>query len=172
MIAVSSVSSEGLEITPVATDELVYVSTDPDKVATPVTAHQVATSPLVLSDTTWRATDSTRMLLRRMLHETGLNPSTRIEVEDVETAVEIAGMGLADTVINKGTAEVLLPRLAPKARYASLRPRQVETLAIARRKGGAVSPATRLMIELATKRMQQMGEPVRRRTAAPVISPD
>lgn len=160
MIAVSSVSSEGLEITPVATDELVYVSTDPDKVATPVTAHQVATSPLVLSDTTWRATDSTRMLLRRMLHETGLNPSTRIEVEDVETAVELVGMGYADSVIPRGAAAALVPRLAPNAGWVPLRPRMWDTLAIVHRKGATLSPATRLMIELATRRIQSLTEPV------------
>ena len=52
----------------------------------------------MLSDTTYRATDSIRLTLRRMLHEAGHNPQTRIEVEDVETAVELIGRGLADTV--------------------------------------------------------------------------
>jgi hypothetical protein len=37
-----------------------------------------------------------------------------------------------------------------------------ETLAIVRRAGAPVSPATQLMIELATKRMQEVGEPVKR----------
>ena len=50
-----------------------------------------------------------------MMHETGRNPQTRIEVEDVETAVELVGMGLADSVIPRGAAEQLLPRLAPEA---------------------------------------------------------
>lgn len=162
MIAVPSVTVEGLHITPVATDELVYVSAHADRLATPVTPQRLAAAPLVMSDTTWRATDSTRIRLRRMLHEAGLNARTRIEVEDVETAVEIAGMGLADTVVNKGVADLLLPRLAPEADYVSLRPRMAETLAIVRRRGSTVSPATRLVIELATKRMQAMGAPVRR----------
>ena len=48
-----------------------------------------------------------------MMHETGLNPTTRVEVEDVETAVELVGRGVADTVIPKGAARQLLPRLAP-----------------------------------------------------------
>ena len=37
MIAVPTVSSEGMEVTPVARDELVYVTTDPEKLASPVT---------------------------------------------------------------------------------------------------------------------------------------
>ena len=68
-----------------------------------------------MPETTWRADDSTRIILRQMLHETGRNPQTRIEVEDVETAVELVGMGLADSVIPRGAAEQLLPRLAPNA---------------------------------------------------------
>ena len=108
-----SLESEGLEITPVARDELVYVSDDPDRLATPVTAHRLAQASLVMPETTWRATDSTRIVLRQMLHETGRNPPTRIEVEDLETAVELVGMGLADSVIPKGAALQLLPRLAP-----------------------------------------------------------
>ncbi len=68
-----------------------------------------------MPETTWRADDSTRIVLRQMLHETGRNPQTRIEVEDVETAVELVGLGLADSVVPRGAAEQLLPRLAPNA---------------------------------------------------------
>ena len=160
MIAMPQVDSEGMEVTPVAQDELVYISSDPEKLKTPVTARRLSEASLVMPETTWRATDSTRIVLRRMLHETGRNPQTRIEVEDIETAVELAGMGLADTVIPKGAATQLLPRLAPKAGMVSLRPRQVDTLAIVHRAGAELSPAARLMIELATKRIQAIAEPV------------
>jgi DNA-binding transcriptional LysR family regulator len=97
-----------------------------------------------------------------MLHGTGINPQTRIEVEDVETAVELVGMGLADSVIPHGAAEALLPRLAPDAGWVSLRPRQADTIAIVHRKGATLSPAAQLMIELATERIQAIAEPVRR----------
>ena len=52
-----------------------------------------------------------------MLHEAGHNPQTRIEVEDVETAIELMGRGLADTVVHKGAARELVPRLAPGATW-------------------------------------------------------
>ncbi|WP_166135769.1 LysR family transcriptional regulator [Nocardioides ochotonae] len=160
MIAVSSATSEGLTITPVARDELVYISADPDRLASPLTAHRLAQASLVMPETTWRARDSTRIVLRQMLHETGRNPQTRIEVEDVETAVELVGMGLADSVVNKGAALQLLPRLAPGAGWVSLRPRQYDTIAIVHRAGAALSPAARLMIELATARIQAIADPV------------
>src|SRR3954464_77806 len=163
MIAIPQVESEGMEVTPVARDEVVYISADPERLASPVTARRLAQASLVMPDTTWRANDSVRILLRQMLHETGRNPPTRIEVEDPEIAVELVGMGLADSVIPRGAAEQLLPRLPPGARWASLRPKQFDTLAIVHRSGATLSPAARLMIELATKRIQAIAEPVGRR---------
>ena len=90
--------------------------------SSPVTAKRLAEATLVMPETTWRATDSIRIMLRQMLHETGRNPPTRIEVEDVEIAVELVGMGLADTVIPRGAAEQLLPRLAPERRLGVAAP--------------------------------------------------
>jgi DNA-binding transcriptional LysR family regulator len=163
MIAVPAVSSEGMSVTPVARDELVYLSADPEKLASPVSAARLSEASLVMPETTWRSVDSTRIVLRQMLHETGRNPQTRIEVEDVETAVELVGMGLVDTVIPRGAAEQLLPRLAPSAGWVSLRPRQYDVLAIVHRADATLSPAALVMIELATKRIQAIAEPVRPR---------
>ena len=161
MIAVPTVTSEGMSVTPVARDELVYISADPERLTTPITAQRLSEASLVMPETTWRSDDSTRTVLRQMLHETGRNPHTRIEVEDVETAVELVGMGLADSVIPKGAAEQLIPRLAPTSGWVSLRPRQFDMLAIVHRAGATLSPAARLMIELATKRIQAIAEPVK-----------
>ncbi|MEO9322757.1 LysR family transcriptional regulator [Nocardioides sp. C4-1] len=160
MLAVAGVQSEGIDIIPVAREELVYVSADHARLATPVTAHRLSLATLVMPETTWRAEDSTRQLLRQLLHETGRNPQTRIEVEDVETAVELVGLGLADSVIPKGAAEQLIPRLAPGAGFVSLRPRVWDTFAVVHRSGAVLSPAAQLMIELATRRIQEMAEPL------------
>lgn len=153
-------TSEGLEVTPVARDEMVYVSMDPTRTTTPATARRLAEARLVLADTTYRATDSMRLALRRMLHEAGYNPQTRIEVEDVETAVELTGRGLADTVVHRGVAEQLVPRLAPGATWTVLRPRQWETFAIVHRVNARLSPAAQLMIELAVTRIRRVAEPI------------
>lgn len=158
MIAVASLESEGMTVTPVARDELVYISADAARLASPVTANRLAQAALVMPETTWRQVDSIRIVLRRMFHETGRNPATRIEVEDVETAVELVGMGLADSVITRGAAEQLLPRLAPDAGWVSLRPKHYDTFAIVHRADATLSPAARLMIELATARMQEVAE--------------
>lgn len=159
MIAVPTATSEGMTVSPVAKDELVYISADPAHLATPVTPHRLSLARLVMPETTFRAVDSTRIELRQWLHETGRNPATRIEVEDVETAVEIVGMGLADSVIPRGAADQLLERLAPNAGWVSLRPRLYDTIAVVHRADATLSPAARLMIELATARIQQIAEP-------------
>ncbi|NYI80009.1 LysR family transcriptional regulator [Nocardioides panzhihuensis] len=163
MLSVGSVSGEGLKVTPVARDELVYISADPAHLATPVTPHRLSLATLVMSDTTWSAEDPTRVTIRNLLHETGRNPPSRIEVEDIETAVELVGMGYADGVVPKGAAEQLLPRLAPKAGWVSLRPRTYDTFAVVHRNDATLSPAATLMIELATKRIQAIADPVHRR---------
>ncbi len=160
MIAVSSIESEGMEITPVARDEVVYISNDPERLTGPVTAKRLAEASLVMPETTWRATDSTRMMLRQLMHETGRNPPTRIEVEDVEIAVELVGLGLADSVIPRGAAEQLLARLAPNAGWVSFRPRLYDTFAVVHRRGATLSPAAQLMIELATARIQAIAQPL------------
>jgi hypothetical protein len=41
-----------------------------------------------------------------------------------------------------------------------MRPKQFDTLAIVHRTGASLSPAARLMIELATRRIQEIAEPV------------
>lgn len=160
MIAVHSLESEGLEIRPVARDELVYVSSDPERLEHPITARRLAQASLVMPETTWRATDSIRIMLRQWLHETGLNPPTRIEVEDVEIAVELVGRGLADTVIPRGAAEQLLPRLAPHAGIQSLRPKLFDLFTVVHRRGATLSPAAELMIELATRRVTAIAQPL------------
>jgi len=160
MIAVSTLIGEGMTITPVARDELVYISADPAHLTTPVTAHRLSMATLVMSETTWQAEDSTRTVLRALLRETGRNPPSRIEVEDMETAVELVGLGYADSVISKGAALQMLPRLAPKAGWVSLRPATYETYAIVHRANATLSPAARLMIELATNRIRTFAEPI------------
>ncbi len=160
MIAATSVQSEGLIVIPVARDELVYISADRERLTSPVTAARLAKASLIMSETTWRSSDSVRIVLRRFLHEAGHNPQTRIEVEEVETAVDLVGRGFGDSVIPRGVAEQLIPQLAPHVGYVSLRPKQYDVMAIVHRTGAVLSPAAQLMIELATKHIQSITEPV------------
>ena len=128
MIAVPSVSSEGFEVTPVARDELVYISADPAHLESPVTAHRLSLASLVMPETTWRADDSTRKVLRQMLHETGRNPQTRIEVEDVETAVELVGHGVRRLGDPQGRGRAAAPPTRAEGRLGLAAPAAVRHL--------------------------------------------
>lgn len=154
------VAAEGMTVRPVARDELVYISRDPSHCRTPVTAGQLARATLVLPETTWRNQDSARVMLTQMVQEMGGTLQTRIEVEDVETAVELVGRGLADSVLPRGAVGELIPRLAPSVGQVSLRPRLYDTIAIVHRADAVLSPAARLVIDLATRRIRSVTEPV------------
>jgi DNA-binding transcriptional LysR family regulator len=160
LIALPQVTSEGIEVTPVARDELVYVSANPDHLRGPATAARIGQAQLVMAETTWRDVDSTRVVLRQMLHAAGQNPRTRIEVEDIETAIEVVALGLADSVVPRAAAETLLPRLAPEAGFVVLRPRQYDFIGIVHRSGANLSAAARLMIEIATREIRAVAEPI------------
>jgi DNA-binding transcriptional LysR family regulator len=154
------VVGEGLTIEPVARDELVYVSIDRERLRRPVTPRQLALAPLVLPETTWRDEDSSRRILRELVQRGGATLNTRIEVEDVETAVEIVGLGLADSVLPRGVIDQLIPRLAPNANWVPLRPRSYDTIAMVHRRDAALSPAARVVTELAIRRIQSITEPL------------
>ena len=93
MIAMPQVTSEGMTVIPVARDEIVYISADPERLASPVTAKRLRRPPWSCRTPPGGPTTRSGILLRQMLHETGLNPQTRIEVEDLEIAVELVGHG-------------------------------------------------------------------------------
>lgn len=154
------VATDRMMVTPVARDELVYASLDHERLVKPVTVAALAQASLVMAETSWREEDSARRLLRESLQRAGHTLRTRIEVEDVETAVEIVGRGLADSVLPRGVVEQLVPRLAPDVGWVSLRPRMYETLAVVHREDAELSAAARLVIDLATRRVQAICEPL------------
>jgi DNA-binding transcriptional LysR family regulator len=154
------VADEGMTVTPVAREELVYVSCNGQRLRTPVTPKALAEAPLVLPETTWRDRDSARVLLARVVQQVGRTLQTRIEVEDLETVMELVGRGLADSVVPRGVLDDLGPRLAPSAGFVSLRPRLHDTIAVVHRRDAVLSPGVQLMVELAVARIREICEPV------------
>ncbi|NUR47300.1 MAG: LysR family transcriptional regulator [Hamadaea sp.] len=150
------VEEEGLAVNPVMRDELVYLSAHPDRLVRPVTPAGLAAAPLVLPDVSWREADSTRRALAHSVQSAGYSLRPRVEVEDVETALEVAATGLADTVIWRGVLHRLADRLPPGLGWTPLRPRLYETFAIVHRPDAQLSAASRVVIELAAARMRAL----------------
>ncbi len=148
------VEDEQLAVRPVARDEVVYVSADPDRVRNPVTAEQLARARLVLAQATWGTEDSTRRQLARRVQSVGGALVPAIDVEDDETALEVAGRGLADTIAARGLLRRLAHRLPGRLRWVSLRPKLWDTFAVVHRTGTELSPGTRVALELAVARLR------------------
>ena len=154
------IADEGMTVRPVAREELVYISADPSHLTSPITPKALAAADLVLPEATWRTQDSTRVALNRFVQEAGRALHTRVEVEDVETAVELVARGFADSVVQHAVLAELGPRLAPDVGAVSLRPRLYDTIAVVHRKDAILSPGAQLVIDLAVRRIRDVTEPV------------
>ncbi|MCW2918509.1 MAG: transcriptional regulator, LysR family [Actinomycetia bacterium] len=147
---------EEVTITPVMRDELVYVSADPERLAAAVTPSDLAEAQLVLPDVSWRDHDTTRLRLVHSVQATGGTLRPRVEVEDAETALEIAALGIADTVTWRGVLHRLGHRLPETLGWVPLRPRLYETFAIVHRHGAELSAASRVVVKLAAAQMRRL----------------
>ena len=154
------IADEGMAVRPVAREELVYISADPERLSSPVTPKGLSEASLVLPETTWRTQDATRVSLNRFVQQAGRTLQTRIEVEDVETAVELVARGLADSVVQRGVLTELGPRLAPHVGWVSLRPRLYDSIAVVHRRDAVLSAGAALVTELAVERIRAVTEPV------------
>ena len=157
------VADDAVAVRPVAREELVFVSADPERLRTPVTAKALAAAELVLPEATWRTQDASRVALARFVQEAGHSLQTRIEVEDVETALELVQRRLADSVVQRAVLDELGPRLAPDVGWVALRPRLWDTIAVVHRKDAVLSAGARLVIDLAVARIRAVTEPIRDR---------
>ena len=162
MIAIHQVTSEGMTVIPVARDELVYISADPQRLASARSPPSGSPRP-PWSCRTPPGVPRTRSgcCCGRCCTRPASTRRPGSRSRTPRSPSSWSGMGLADSVVPKGAAEQLLPRLAPNAGWVSCRPRPTTCSAIVHRAGATLSPAAKLMIELATKRIQAVAEPVR-----------
>lgn len=141
---------EQLSIRPVARDEVVYLSADPGRARHPVTPARLAAAPLVLSEVTWGERDHTRQQLTRSVQAARRKLRPRIEVENVETALEVAAHGHADTIAARGVVRRLADQLPHPLFEAPLRPRIHDDFAIVHRHNTVLSRAGRTLVDHAT----------------------
>ncbi|UYQ78874.1 LysR family transcriptional regulator substrate-binding protein [Glutamicibacter sp. JL.03c] len=149
LVALPIHNEERLHIEPVARDELVYLSADPQRVMRPATPSVISAAKLVLPEVTWGDKDFTRQQLKRTVQAASLPLQPRVEVENVETAIEIAAQGYADTIAARGVVRRVAPKLGNKLYAVELAPRLYEEFAIVYRTNTHLSRATRTVIERA-----------------------
>ncbi len=149
LVALPIHNEDRLRIEPVARDELVYVSSDPQRAKKPATPAVIAAARLVLSEVTWGDKDFTRQQLKRTVQAANLSLQPHAEVENVETAIEIAAQGYADTIAARGVVRRVAPKMDNKLFAVELEPRLYEEFAIVYRTNTHLSLATRTVIKYA-----------------------
>jgi DNA-binding transcriptional LysR family regulator len=145
-----------LHVRPVVRDEVVYVSADPACVTGPVTPADLAAATLVLSEATWGDDDYTRRRLRHLVQSVGGSLRAVIEVENVETALEVAALGIADAITARSILQRQEGRLAAPLFSAPLEPRLYDHFAIVHRPDTVLSRPIHVVIEMATARMREI----------------
>lgn len=147
------VDDSQLAVTPIFRDEVLYLSADPARTAAPVTAERLAKARLVLPYASWAEADTTRRQLAQRVQATGMSLSPVADVDDVETALEIASRGLADTIANRGLMRGMSSDY--QLHSAPLRPRMWDTFAVVHRRQTDLSPACRAVLELAVATLKK-----------------
>jgi len=123
-----------------------------------VTPADLAAARLVLSEATWGDDDYTRSRLRQAVQSVGGSLHAAIEVENVETALEVAALGIADTVTARGALRPQHGRVAAPLYSTSLEPRLHDHFAIVYRPDVTLSRPIQAVIEMATRRMREVCE--------------
>lgn len=149
-LVVLPIDGDGLSVTPLMRDEVLFASADPAKTAQPATIELLASSDLVLYDAHYGWRDPTRRQLAERAQLAGVTLTPRIELEHVETALGIVALGGGDTIVSRAVAE---SRGFPEGVHTvGFEDPLYDTIAIVQRHGTVLSPATREIARLA-KRM-------------------
>jgi DNA-binding transcriptional LysR family regulator len=152
------IDDAGLEVRPFMRDEILYVSSIVARVKKPVTIRDLAAAPLILTDTSYGLEDPTRRQLFELAQREGVTIEPQIDVEDLETAIELAARGLGDTLIARGILLNLGRRVPKRLGWVPFAEPLYDTFAFINRRGARLSPAAREFMTLAEERMQAMAD--------------
>lgn len=155
-LIVLPIDDRGLDVRTALDDEILFMTTDPEKVREPMTIERLAEVPLILYDARFGWNDPTRRQLADRAQRAGVTIEPEIEVEYLEAALDLAARGLGDTLAARNIA--LGRGFARRLQSVSFDPPLVDTFAFITRRNAHVSPATRAFMELAEKRIRTLGE--------------
>lgn len=146
-LVVLPIDGDGLSITPLMRDEVLFASADPDKTRRPVTIADIAAADLVLYDAHYGWRDPTRRQLAERAQLEGITLTPRIEVEHVESALGIVALGGGDTIVS--TAVSRSRSFPENISTVSFDNPLYDTIAIVQRRASVLSPATHEIARLA-----------------------
>jgi DNA-binding transcriptional LysR family regulator len=152
------IDDSGLDVRPIARDEIVYATTDERRARQPVTIQQLAEASLVLYDSRYGTDDPVRRQLAERAQRAGRRIAPVIEVEDYDVALRVVATGLADTVLASRFARA--PDFPKGVRTVSLAEPMFDVFAFVTRRGTVLSPATRVLVRLLEDEKGALGGPL------------
>lgn len=147
------IDDRGLDVRPIMADEIVYVSTDSSRLRRPTTIERLAAAPLILSEASYGIEDSTRRQLADLAQRAGVAIEPQIEVEDVETALDLAARGIGDALTTRGVLLALGGRVSKRLGWVPFAEPVYDRFAFVSRRGARLSPAARAFMALTSERM-------------------
>lgn len=164
-LVVLPVETRELSVTALFKDEVLYATAFPWRTE-PVSVEDLATAKLILYDAHagWR--DPTRRQLAERALLKGLTLTPLIEVEQVDTALDLVAAGAGETIVSGAVAKSSLAPLG--IRYLPFEEPLYDTVALIQKESTLLSPATRELARLAKEtlsvfRADQPGSPHERR---------
>jgi DNA-binding transcriptional LysR family regulator len=138
------VADAGLDVRPIARDEVLYVSAARERAREPATVERLAAAPLIFYDAESADDDPIRRQLADRAQARGLRLRPRVEVELKDIALRLVAAGIGDTY---------LPSAYTRAAYypgglhtVPFHPALHDTFAIVTRAGARISPAVRALL--------------------------
>ncbi|MBO2463963.1 LysR family transcriptional regulator [Actinomadura violacea] len=148
-IVVLPVTADGLEITPLARDEVLYASAEPERVARPVDIGTMAERRLVFYDAHVGWADPDRLQLSERAQLAGVRLEPFIEVEQAQAALHLVARGVGDTFISRAVADRVSRAENLPIHTTTFDPPLYNTFALVRRRHTQLSPATEELSRLA-----------------------
>ncbi|RNE66773.1 LysR family transcriptional regulator [Cryobacterium tepidiphilum] len=147
-LAMLPIPDEGLRITPLLRDEVLWASANPARTTRPMTIESIPDAPLILYDAHYGWNDPTRRQLADRAQVVGVRLDPMIEVENVESALGLVARGIGDTIVSRSVAESsVFPAGISTVPFAE--PFH-ETIALLVRENVALSPVTSELVRMAT----------------------
>jgi DNA-binding transcriptional LysR family regulator len=155
------VDDAGLDVRPLMSVEILFASAA-ERVPRKMTVERLADVPLIVYDAHYGWEDPTRRQLYERAQRAGVSLEPAVEIEDVMAAVQLAGRGVGDTLVS--TAIATGSRFPRNLKVVPFDPPLRDTFALVTRRGGRLSPATRELLELASREMTSFAERVAARS--------
>ncbi|HEY0373325.1 MAG TPA: LysR family transcriptional regulator [Amnibacterium sp.] len=146
-LVVLPIDDEGLVVTPLRRDEVVYASSDPSRLTAPPTLHDLAGRPLVLYDAHYGWRDPTRRQVADRARLAAVHLDVVAEVEQVESALALVAAGIGDTFVSRAVADS--GAVPAGIGFVPFAEPLYDTVALVRRASAALSPATAELVRLA-----------------------